>query len=100
MTYRANFLWESDENSVERLGYEFANSATEKYQRLMWKELLSQVRAEAINVALEAAALEVDKLANTVALVEQFGFARQARETAADVRALDAAAIAAKLERG
>lgn len=39
MEYNANFLWGHDDNSVESLGYEFANAKTEEYQKECWEAL-------------------------------------------------------------
>ena len=42
--YRANFLWPHEEDSIEALGYEFANANTEEYQRVCWEELVSKIK--------------------------------------------------------
>lgn len=40
--YRAEFLWKSEEESVEEAGYEFVNASTEEYRKAMWDVLLQR----------------------------------------------------------
>ena len=44
MEYRANFLWGFDDNSIESLGYEFANAKTEEYQKECWEALKQAIK--------------------------------------------------------
>lgn len=41
--YRAEFLWPHEEESLEALGYEFANAETEPYRREIWNEIVSKI---------------------------------------------------------
>lgn len=41
--YRADFLWQHEEGSVEEAGYEFANARTEEYRELWWNILKSRM---------------------------------------------------------
>ena len=45
--YKANFLWGFNDDSIESIGYEFANAKTEEYQKECWNELLMRVRQDA-----------------------------------------------------
>jgi hypothetical protein len=45
MDYKANFLWEHDDGSIEQAGYEFINGKTEEYQKQWWKILIKRIRA-------------------------------------------------------
>lgn len=45
--YSANFLWGHADDSIESLGYEFANAKTEAYQKECWNQLLEKIREEA-----------------------------------------------------
>jgi len=45
--YSANFLWGYDDNSIESLGYEFANAKTEEYQKEIWEEILKALSTKA-----------------------------------------------------
>jgi len=45
MKYRANFLWGYGDDSIESLGYEFANAVTEEYQEACWKELKKSIKS-------------------------------------------------------
>lgn len=42
--YSANFLWGHDDDSIETLGYEFANAKTEEYQRECWQQLIDKLK--------------------------------------------------------
>lgn len=42
--YNANFLWGFPDNSIEAIGYEFANAKTEGYQKECWDELIRKVK--------------------------------------------------------
>lgn len=42
--YSANFLWGFDDDSIEYLGYEFANAKTEAYQKEVWTELVEKIK--------------------------------------------------------
>lgn len=44
--YRAEFLWKSEDDSIEAAGYEFANGCSEEYQKLWWGILLEKIRQE------------------------------------------------------
>jgi hypothetical protein len=41
--YSANFLWPHEDDSIEQLGYEFANARTEEYQKEIWEELTKRI---------------------------------------------------------
>jgi hypothetical protein len=43
--YSANFLWGFEDNSIEALGYEFANAKTEEYQKECWKALVEKIKS-------------------------------------------------------
>ena len=45
---RANFLWPTEDGSVEAAGYEFANAKTEAYQKLWWSILLDTAKEQAL----------------------------------------------------
>ena len=45
---RANFLWPSEDESVEAAGYEFANAKTEAYQKQWWSILLATVKEQVL----------------------------------------------------
>jgi len=40
--YKAEFLWEHEENSIEEAGYEFANAISEEYREVWWKILMDR----------------------------------------------------------
>lgn len=42
--YKANFLFGFEDNSVEALGYEFANAKTEEYQKECWSDLVEKIK--------------------------------------------------------
>lgn len=46
--YKANFLWPHAYESVEAMGWEFANANTEAYRKLVWRELLKRAKAKAV----------------------------------------------------
>lgn len=41
--YRANFLWGFEDDSIEVLGYEFANGKTEAYLKEVWEQLVQLI---------------------------------------------------------
>lgn len=43
--YRANFLWGFSDDSIEMIGYEFANGKTEEYLKVCWDALLDKVKS-------------------------------------------------------
>jgi len=45
-TYKANFLWPADKDSIEEAGYEFANAMTEEYQKLWWDILIKRIEEQ------------------------------------------------------
>lgn len=44
-SYRANFLWGFPEESIEALGYEFANGKTEEYLKECWAALIDKIKS-------------------------------------------------------
>ena len=44
--HRANFLWDFEKGSIERLGYEFANGLTEAYRKQTWDILMAAIRED------------------------------------------------------
>ena len=48
MNYSANFLCGFPDDSIESLGYEFANAKTEAYQKECWDALMKKIREKAI----------------------------------------------------
>ena len=44
--YKANFLWGNPDDSIEAMGYEFANAKTEAYQKECWDELLRRIKQQ------------------------------------------------------
>lgn len=42
--YTANFLWGFPDDSIEAIGYEFANAKTEEYQKECWEELVKRIK--------------------------------------------------------
>jgi len=42
--YKANFLFGFEDDSVEALGYEFANAKTEEYQKECWNALVEKIK--------------------------------------------------------
>lgn len=42
--YNANFLWGFGDDSIEALGYEFANAKTENYQKACWGDLIQKIK--------------------------------------------------------
>ena len=63
MEYNANFLWGHDDNSIESLGYEFANAKTEEYQKECW-EALKQAIKISCNPVLSEVSPPSDKYPN------------------------------------
>jgi hypothetical protein len=57
--YNADFLWGFDDDSIEALGYEFANAKTEEYQKECWNDLIKTIAAASPN-AVEFAELIED----------------------------------------
>lgn len=45
--YRANFLWPPEDDSIEQIGYEFANGKTDEYQKQSWELLVNAIREKA-----------------------------------------------------
>lgn len=45
--YRANFLWGFEDNTIESIGYEFANGKTEAYIKECWDELVKRIKESA-----------------------------------------------------
>ena len=43
--HKANFLWPHNDESIEALGYEFANAKTEEYREEMWKGIMSEIES-------------------------------------------------------
>lgn len=41
---KADFLWPNDNDSIEELGYEFANAKTEGYRKTVWLMLVKKIR--------------------------------------------------------
>lgn len=41
--YKANFLWPYEYDSIEALGYEFANAKTEEYREEVWSEIIKWI---------------------------------------------------------
>jgi len=48
--YKADFLWPYDDDSIESLGYNFANCKTEEMRKEYWKEILNRINKEAKEV--------------------------------------------------
>lgn len=46
--YRANFLFGFDDESIESLGYEFANGKTEEYLKECWDALLDKIKHQPV----------------------------------------------------
>lgn len=44
MKYTANFLWGFEDDSIEAIGYEFANAKTEEYQKECWLALIEKIK--------------------------------------------------------
>ena len=44
--YKAEFLWNDKPDSIEALGYEFANAKTEEYRKQVWNELVKRIKSE------------------------------------------------------
>lgn len=45
-SYKAEFLWNDNPDSIEALGYEFANAKSEEYREKIWHELINRIRSE------------------------------------------------------
>jgi len=63
--YKANFLWPYEEDSIEALGYEFANVRTEEYQKECWKGITDNIiKLEADKAELLEALKAIEEAVN------------------------------------
>jgi hypothetical protein len=76
MEYSANFLFGFDDNSIESIGYEFANAKTEEYQKECWeaiKQYFNQEKEKYIHMENQVVELlSVSRCKNIIEVIQLF----------------------------